>query len=279
MNTTALDINGEPLGAAQPIGIFDSGVGGMSVMRELVRLLPNEDVIYFADSAHCPYGTQSAEAVQQRSQQIVSFLAQEQHCKLIVVACNTATAAAIAALRAQHPALPFVGMEPAVKPATQQSQQKRIGLLATQATLQGSLLQHTMQQYAQGVEVQMVAGNGLVELVEQGNEDSPAALHLLRRLLQPMLSNGIDTLVLGCTHYPFLQNALQQITANHITIIDPAPAVALQAKRLLAQRELTNEAKNAPRYVFFTSGEIKCLQLMQQRHLPLENVTYSKSTI
>ncbi len=253
------------------IGIFDSGVGGLSVLKELVALLPHERVCYVADAAHCPYGPRSAQEVLQLSLNIVNFLLQEKHCKMIVVACNTATAAAIDELRKMFPHVPFVGMEPAVKPAAQQSRTGNIGILATAGTLQGRLFNETKARYAADVKMHVVVGTGLVELVEQGREDSPEAEELLKTYLQPMLDDNVDELVLGCTHYPFLQNAIEKITQGSMVIENSAPAVAAQIKRLLEQRNLACSDEQQPFYEFFSTGDVSVVERMQQKHLPALN--------
>jgi glutamate racemase len=251
------------------IGIFDSGVGGLSVLREVAAQLPRERVCYVADAAHCPYGSRPAGEVQRLSLSIVKFLLQK-GCKLIVVACNTATAAAIDELRRVFPHVPFVGMEPAVKPAAEQSKTRSVGILATAGTLQGRLFNQTKARYAVGVKVHVAVGSGLVELVEQGREDSPEALALLRGYLQPMLDDSVDELVLGCTHYPFLKNSIEKVTQGRMVIINPAPAVATQVKRLLAQNNLLcGEASAQPFYEFFSTGSVNGLMQLQKKHLPM----------
>ncbi|MDR3328933.1 MAG: glutamate racemase [Prevotellaceae bacterium] len=250
------------------IGIFDSGVGGLSVLRELALLLPRESVCYVADAAHCPYGNRPAHEVLSLSVAVVDFLLQKK-CKLIVVACNTATAAAIDELRRRYPHVPFVGMEPAVKPAAEQSKTRSVGILATCGTLQGRLFRQTQARHAAGVRMHLAVGDGLVELVEAGREDSPEALALLRTYLQPMVDDGVDVLVLGCTHYPFLQAAIEEVTQGSMAVVNPAPAVAAQAKRLLEQRGLLcSDPAAAPRYDFFSTGGVEALRQMQARHLP-----------
>jgi glutamate racemase len=254
---------------ANSIGIFDSGVGGLSVLREIVALLPRERVCYVADAAHCPYGLRSADEVLRLSLSVVRFLL-DKRCKLIVVACNTATAAAIDALRKTFPSIPFVGMEPAVKPAAAQSKTRSVGILATAGTLQSRLFEQTKARHAAGVKLHVVAGSGLVELVEEGREDSPEALALLRTYLQPMLNDSVDELVLGCTHYPFLKDSLEKVTQGRMVIINPAPAVAAQVKRLLEQRNLLNsESATQPFYEFFSTGAVNTLMQLQKKHLPL----------
>ncbi|MDR0415585.1 MAG: glutamate racemase [Prevotellaceae bacterium] len=251
------------------IGIFDSGVGGLSVLREVAALLPRESVRYVADSAHCPYGHRPADEVLALSLDIVRFLL-DKKSKLIVVACNTATAAAIDELRRRFPHVPFVGMEPAVKPAVEQSRTRSVGILATAGTLQGRPFSRTRERYAAGVKLHVAAGNGLVELVEQGREDSAEAEALLRAYLQPMLDDSVDELVLGCTHYPFLSGCIEKVTQGRMVIVNPAPAVAAQVERLLVQRGLLADEVDAAQasYEFFSTGDVKTLAQLQKKHLP-----------
>lgn len=238
------------------------------MLREVAALLPHEPVRYVADAAHCPYGPRPADEVLKFSLGIVEFLLKKK-CKLIVVACNTATAGAIDGLRRLFPHVPFVGMEPAVKPAAEQSKTRSVGILATSGTLQGSPFNRTKERYAADVKLHVAAGNGLVELVEQGREDSPEALALLRTYLQPMLDSHVDELVLGCTHYPFLKSSIDKVAQGQMVIINPAPAVAAQVKRLLAQRNLlADRAAALPAYEFFSTGDVKVLEQMQKKHLP-----------
>jgi glutamate racemase len=241
----------------------------LSVLREVVALLPHERVCYVADAAHCPYGSRSTGEVLRLSLSIVKFLL-DKRCKLIVVACNTATAAAIDELRKTFSGIPFVGMEPAVKPAAAQSKTRSVGILATAGTLQSRMFKQTKARHAAGVKLHVVAGRGLVELVEEGKEDSPEALALLRTYLQPMLDDSVDELVLGCTHYPFLKDSIEKVTQGQMVVIDPAPAVAAQVKRLLAQRNLLNSASaTQPFYEFFSTGNVNTLTQLQKKHLPL----------
>lgn len=244
-----------------PIGIFDSGFGGLSVWKEIRQLLPNESLIYYADSANCPYGSQSPEAIIQHSRRIIDFLL-AQHCKLIVVACNTATAAAIEYLRANY-SVPLIGMEPATKPAALQSKSKVIGILATKGTLEGRLFKSTKAKYTEGVKVLIQIGKGLVELVENNQMHTPEAEALLKKYLQPMLDEKIDQLVLGCTHYPFLTPMIQQVVGEQVNIINPAPAVARQTKAILEKHHLhlqTQLPHPPPYFHFYNSGDITRLQ-------------------
>jgi glutamate racemase len=215
-----------------PIGIFDSGVGGLSVLRELRRLLPGLPVIYLADQAHVPYGPRPLEEVQRYSAEITRFLCRE-GASLIVVACNAASAAALHHLRQIFPNVPFVGMEPAVKPAAETTRSRIVGVLATPATFQGALYASVVERFAGGVILLQDTCPGLVQQVEKGELDAPATRQILQRALEPMLAQGIDTIVLGCTHYPFVIPLIQEIAGAGVRVIDPAPAIARQVRRLL----------------------------------------------
>ena len=217
------------------IGIFDSGSGGLSVYREIVKLLPKERYVYFSDNAHCPYGEKTAEYIQERGRIITEILL-GLGADIIVVACNTATAAAIATLRAEYPAVPFIGMEPAVKPAALGTETGVIGVLATAGTLKGSKYLNTRGRFEDDVRIVEHVGEGFVELVENGILDGPEAYETVRASLQPLLDAGADRIVLGCTHYPFLRPVIEAIAGPGVQVIDPAPAVARQTLRVLAER-------------------------------------------
>lgn len=240
--------------SAAPIGIFDSGLGGLSVWKACKVLLPQEQFIYIADQANCPYGTKPVEDIKRLCKNIVEILLRKQ-VKLIVVACNTATAAAIAELR-QDIDLPFVGMEPAIKPAAEQSLSKTIGILATEGTLQGNLFQKTRAKYAQEVEVMLQVGHGLVELVEAGQTTGKEAEELLHKYLLPMKKKGLDQLVLGCTHYPFLTESIRKILGDGPEILNPAPAVARQVQRILSTKKLLHTQTLTRKDLFYTNGNL-----------------------
>jgi glutamate racemase len=214
-----------------PIGVFDSGVGGLSVLREIRLKLPAEKLIYFADSGHCPYGGKPQSAIQARSMAITDELLAA-GAKLIVVACNTATIAAVEHLRATYP-IPFVGMEPAVKPAVAATRSGVVGVLATGAALGGQKFHHLMQQHARDVRMITQPCPGLVEHVERGDVDSTELRALLRSYVQPLLDAGADVLVLGCTHYPFLRAAIADIAGPDVQLLDTGEAVARQTQRVL----------------------------------------------
>lgn len=206
------------------IGIFDSGSGGLSVLREILRVLPRERFVYYADNANCPYGEKTPEFIQSRGRAITEYLL-SRGAEIIVVACNTATAAAISTLRNEYP-VRFIGMEPAVKPAALSSKTGVIGVLATAGTLKGSKYLTTKGIYEEDVKIVEHVGQGFVELVENGILDGPVAEETVRKSLKPLLDAGADRIVLGCTHYPFLRGVIQRVAGPDVTIIDPAPAVA-----------------------------------------------------
>ena len=220
-----------------PIGFFDSGVGGLCVRDACIRLMPHESTWYIADSAHCPYGCRPpAEIVELACGHVRRLLAER--CKLIVVACNTATAAAIDILRAQWPTVPFVGMEPAVKPAALRSRTGVVGVLATEGTFQGRLYRETCARFAKKTTVLMCVADDFVALVERGETSGARAEAAVRRRIEPLLAAGADHLVLGCTHFPHLRPLIEKVAAGKAEVIDPSDAVARQAHRLLADRQL-----------------------------------------
>jgi glutamate racemase len=236
-----------------PIGIFDSGVGGLSVLREIRSQLPYENLIFLADQAHVPYGPRSLHQVRDFSETITRFLL-DQGAKLIVVACNTASAAALYHLRETFPEIPFVGMEPAVKPAAEQTESGVVGVLATPATFQGELYASVVERFANGVTVLQDTCSGLVGQIEKGALDLPVTREILERALAPMLENGIDRVVMGCTHYPFVIPLIEEIVGPQVEVIDPAPAVARQVGRVLNQRGLLNIAATPGQVQYLTSG-------------------------
>jgi glutamate racemase len=240
--------------AARPIGVLDSGVGGLSVLREMRALLPAEHVIYLADQGHVPYGPRSIEEVRAFTVETARFLI-GQDAKLVVVACNAASAAALYHLRERFPEMPFVGMEPAVKPAARDTKTGVIGVIATEATFQGELYASVVGRFAQGVSVETRACPEFVRLAEAGETDSPAARAAVQRCLAPLLEAGIDQLVLGCTHFPFLKDAIQAEIGPGVTIVDPSPAVARQVGRVLAERALLTDSADPAHVIYYTSGD------------------------
>lgn len=239
-----------------PIGVFDSGLGGISVLNHLTSIMPNEQFIYVADSAYCPYGTKPVEYIQQRALRIVDWLLQKK-VKLVVVACNTATAAAIGFLRKWYN-IPFVGMEPAIKPAASLTKTNVVGVLATQNTFNGELFKETRQKYATHIQTIIQVGHGLVEIVENDRIDSPEALSLVSQYTAPMVSANADYIVLGCTHYPFLQDIIKQV-APSLNIIDPAEPVARRTLQLLEMYNLKSSYTEATTTQIWTTGDEKLL--------------------
>lgn len=223
--------------AAAPIGVLDSGVGGLSVLAELRRLLPAERLEYVADQAHVPYAPRPADEVRRLVGDLTRFLLAD-GAKLVVVACNTASVAALPHLRRSFPGTPFVGMDPAVKPAAAATRSGRIGVLATTGTFRSERYAYLVREFAQGIEVTACPCPGLVELIESGGRHAPETVALLRACIGPMVTRGVDTLVLGCTHFPLAREAIQTAAGPTVRLIDPAPAVARQVERILRQREL-----------------------------------------
>lgn len=240
-----------------PIGIFDSGVGGTSIWKEIKKLLPNEDTIYLADSKNAPYGQRPQKEILQLSIKNTDLLL-EKGCKLIVVACNTATTNAIDFLRKNYQ-VPFIGIEPAIKPAALKSNSKTIGVLATKGTLSSSLFHSTSEIHANGIRIIEQEGTDLVPLIEQGQVDAVETRDLLESLINPMLQQGIDHLVLGCTHYPYLIPVLRKILPDHVRIIDSGEAVARQTKAVLEKYDLKNLSDTKGKYQFYTNTDIAVL--------------------
>lgn len=236
-----------------PIGVFDSGVGGLSVLRHIRAELPHEGLLYVADSAHAPYGGKSPEAIQARSLALSEFL-MEQGAKALVVACNTATAAAIGVLRERF-ALPVIGMEPAVKPAAAATRSGVVGVLATTGTLQSAQFAALLENYGKQVRIVTQGCPGLVECVERGELQSPATRQLLQGYVAPLLAQGADTLVLGCTHYPFLRPLIVSLVGGDVALIDTGAAVARQVARRLQEADILNAATEAGALRFWTSGD------------------------
>ncbi len=243
-----------PSSQKSSIGIFDSGVGGLSVLREIRTLLPDENALYIADQVHVPYGSRPVDQVRTFSEGITRSLLSK-GSKIIVVACNTASAAALHDLREKFPEIPFVGMEPAVKPAAEQTKTGVVGVLATPATFQGALYASVVERFASGgVTVLQHTCPGLVAQIELGEVDTSKTRKILEEALLPMLQKGIDTVVLGCTHYPFVIPLIEQICGDQVRVIDPAPAVARQTQRVLASAQLLSGASNNSTVEYFTSG-------------------------
>ena len=234
-----------------PIGIFDSGIGGISIWKEIHQLLPNESTIYLADSKNAPYGQKSKQDIIELCIKNTELLINK-GCKLIVVACNTATTNAIKHLRASYN-IPFIGIEPAIKPAALRTKTKSIGILATKGTLSSELFHSTSELYSENITITEQIGKGLVELIESGKIESDDMTKLLQDYLNPMLAKNIDYLVLGCTHYPFLINQIKKLVPQNITIIDSGKAVAIQVKSILEANRLKNAKLNNIKHEFYSN--------------------------
>ena len=225
------------MGDARPVGFFDSGVGGRCILEAFRRLCPGEQTVYIADSRHCPYGNRPPEEIIRLSENCVKRLLRR-HVKLVVVACNTATAAAIDYLRARYPELPFVGIEPAIKPAALRSRSGVVGVLATRGTFNGRLYRETKSRFARGVTVLATVADEFVTLVERGETTGARAERTVRRYVEPLVRAGADKIVLGCTHFPHLKGLIEQVVASRAEVIDPSDAVARQIRRVLKARRL-----------------------------------------
>ena len=249
-----------------PIGLFDSGIGGTSIWSAIHDLLPNEDSIYLADSKNAPYGQKSKEEIIHLSCKNTEFLL-ELNCKIVVVACNTATTNAIKELRAKYD-VPFIGIEPAIKPAALNSQQHVIGILATQGTLNSELFHQTAQQF-QNTKIIEQIGHGLVPLIENGDINSPEMNQLLHDYLNPMIEANIDYLVLGCSHYPYLLPQIKKILPKHIKIIDSGEAVAKQTKNILSKKNSLNQENHQPKNIFYTNANPTILEKILKHNYPV----------
>jgi len=241
------------------IGVFDSGVGGLSVVRALIQLMPNQPLSYVADNAHCPYGPRPVSEILAFSEGIAHYL-QSQGSEVIVVACNTASAAALVPLRQAFPETSFVGMVPAIKPATALTKSGVVGVLATEGTLHGSLYESVVGNWAHGVRVVSQVCPGLVERIEGGDTDTPETRRLLRACLAPLLAEGMDVLVLGCTHYPFVIPALRRLLPQQISIVEPSLAIVQQTRRVLAKRGLLTSADTPSARCYAATGDPSTLQ-------------------
>ena len=241
-----------------PIGIFDSGVGGLTIYKEIHKLLPHENIIYLADSKNAPYGEKSKEEIIQISVKNTEYLL-SRGCKIIVVACNTASTNAVQYLREKFD-VPFIRVQPAIKPAALNSRTKVVGILATKGTLKSDLLLETSQRFAQGVEVVEQVGEGLVSMIENGQMHSDEMHDLLKKHLSPMLKKNIDFLVLGCTHYPLLTPQIKSIVGDKVTVLDSGEAIARQTKFILEQENLINEDHDKIKREFYTNKDTRVLQ-------------------
>lgn len=261
------------MSSTAPLGIFDSGLGGLSVAREVRAHLPHESLLYVADTAYCPYGGRPLEMIRERSLAVSRFLVNH-GAKAILVACNSASGAALETLRAHLP-VPVIGLEPAVKPAAGATRNGRVGVLATAATLSADRFDRLMKNHAQGVQVVSQACPGLVELVEQGEVHGPGVRATLANLLEPLRTADVDTVVLGCTHYPFLREAIAEVLGPDVTLIDSGAAVARQTERVLREHGLLAEMGDAGPPRLFTTGDPRQVSSAAERlwggELPMES--------
>lgn len=247
-----------------PIAVLDSGIGGLTVLREIIKLLPHENTVYLADTANCPYGTKNFEQIKSLTEAAIKILI-AQNAKIIVLACNTMTAAAVVYLRQKYSDTIFVGMEPAVKPAAKLTRSGVIGILATQATLRGGIYNRTTERIRQDIKIIETAGTGLVELIEQGDENSEQCYELTKSYIQPMIEQGVDNLVLGCTHYPFLEATINRITQGKLNLINPAPAIAKRVESLLQNTQGLNSQTQTATHRYISSGTAADLENLRQR--------------
>lgn len=255
------------------IGFFDSGVGGLSVWREVIELMPDENTIYLADSAHAPYGKKNWKEILHRAQKNTERLVGK-NAKLIVVACNTATAAAIQHLRTSYK-VPFIGIEPAIKPAALQTRNCKVAVLATQGTLRSTLFAQTAQRFSQNTALFIQTGKGLVEQVEKNALHSAETKALLHAQLKSIAKQRIDFLVLGCTHYPFLKEEMQKIVGPNVEILDTGKPVARQTKRVLMQIKGLNTTSKRAKHSIFTNGDTGVItQLIQAFRPPQTQIKY-----
>lgn len=234
-----------------PIGLFDSGIGGTSIWSAINKLMPNENTIYLADSKNAPYGQKSKKEIVELSKKNTELLL-DLGCKIIVIACNTATTNAIKELRAKYN-VPFIGIEPAIKPAANNSKTQTIGILATAGTLNSELFNKNLEQFQETKIIEQI-GHNLVQLIENGKINSPETTQLLKQYLKPMIDQNIDFLVLGCSHYPYLIPQIRKILPSHIQIIDSGEAVAIQTKNILIKENLINESNNESKNIFFSNS-------------------------
>ena len=249
---------------SRPIGIFDSGIGGLTIWQEIASFLPGESLIYFADQAYFPYGEKSNREIKARAEKICQFLIKK-NVKLIVIACNTATVSAIDFLRKKF-SLSFIGSEPAIKPATQITKTGVIGVLATRKTVKSRRQKNLIDSLAWGKEVISLDCSELTPLIEKGEIDSPKTLEVLRKYLLPLKRKKIDVLVLACTHYPFLKKQIQNIIGLEVKIIDSGKAIAKQVKRVLEENNLSSDQRKAKKQ-FFTTGDPKEFQIIANKFL------------
>ncbi|MCL2000882.1 MAG: glutamate racemase [Planctomycetes bacterium] len=252
--------------ASLPIGIFDSGLGGLSILKEIERELPRERLVYFADNLHLPYGSKSLAEVWEFCAAIAGRLI-EYPVKAVVVACNTASAASLKRLRQVFPVTPFIGMEPAVKPAAAATRSRKVGVLATQSTFQGELFESVVERFASDMEVLRQPCPGLAEFIERHSTDHPGLKPRLEKFIQPLLERGVDNLVLACTHYSLVREVIQEVAGQGVAVIDPSPAIASRARQVLAESGLLAGSDGRGGGVFYASGDAEAFSRAASRIL------------
>lgn len=233
-----------------PVGFFDSGRGGTCILNAFKKLLPQESTVYYADRKNCPYGNKSPEEIIRLSEAIVDNLTREYNVKMVVVACNTATAAAIDFLRAQYKEIPFIGIEPAIKPAILESKSKVVAVLATQGTFNGRLYKETSARFAGDTQIIMSVADEFVQLVENNETGTARAEEIVRLKIEPLLKAGADHIVLGCTHFPHLADTMKKIIQDRAQIVEPSLPVAKHAQRILEKMNLLADKNTIPTHVF-----------------------------
>ncbi len=254
------------------IGIYDSGMGGLTIRRAVRQMLPRETIVYLGDGKNCPYGSRPQQEIARLANDAVAHLV-ALGCKLVVVACNTATAAAIDHLRTKYAPLPIVGMEPAIKPACLRTESRVVGVLATERSLDGELFRRTAAKYGADIEVITRAGRGFVELVECDHEKSDEAVQLVGEAIRPMIERGADQIVLGCTHYPFLLEALQRAAAGaKVNFIDPSEAVARRVRQLLDEADQACDPDHEAEDHFITFADENYRLRLEQKAKLYENL-------
>lgn len=257
------------------IGVYDSGFGGLSVWQELCRHLPNESLLYLGDGKNCPYGGRSKQEITAFAFDAVERLVDE-GVKMVVVGCNTATTAAVSALRERWSDIPIVGLEPAVKPACLTTRSRRIAVLATEHSLRSDMFLDTARRYASDVEVVKVVGEGFVEIVERGLEDSPEGREAVRKVIEPLLGTGVDRLVLGCTHYPFLRHHIEALVEGYgIEVVDSGEAVARRVEWLLERYDIGASKGNKPTYNFLSFADEEYRQRLEERAMAIKSRLWS----
>ena len=241
------------------IGVFDSGVGGLWILKHLKAELPGYNYVFFGDQAHVPYGKRGMQEIKSFSEGITKFLI-SRNCKVIVIACNAASAASLKYLRAKFPEVIFVGMEPAIKKAVEVTDTKKVGVLATPATFQGELYNSIVERFAHDVSIFKDTCEGLVGQIEKGDLDGKGTREILEKALKPMIEKNIDTVVLGCTHYPFVIPMIKEIVGSSVNVIDPTGAIVRQVTRVLDENKLQSESREKSNTQIFTSGKTEDME-------------------